>query len=93
MVRQKKGITKKGDEYRIVGGKSYVKEDGCYRITLLRFNGVREHWCVPSEKLTIEDLIRRLEGTYGKGSSGRRFLKKYGKPRVPRRFRAVRERG
>jgi hypothetical protein len=39
MVRPIVGWTAKGDEYRIEGGKSYIK-DGCYNITLHRMNGI-----------------------------------------------------
>lgn len=81
MVRRINGWTENGDEYGIVGGESYVKEDGCYFVILARTNRVLEDYKVPSKDLTVEELKRRLEGPFedDKGLFGREFLKKFGK--------------
>lgn len=80
VVRPIIGWTRKGDEYRIVGGTSYVKVDGCYEIILSSVDRVHEIWSVPAKDLTIEELRCRLEGPLEackRGLFGRRFLKKY----------------
>ena len=86
MVKPRSGWTEKGDEYRIVGGKSYVKEehDGSYYIILYeKANRIRRDYAVPAKDLTIDDLVKKLEGPFNKtedGSFGKDFLDKFGKP-------------
>jgi len=90
MVRPIVGWTAKGDEYRIEGGKSYIK-DGCYNITLHRMNGIYEIWKVPAKDFDIEKLRCMLEGPLEackKGPFGREFLKKFGKLIHERRLKA-----
>ena len=82
MVRPIIGWTRRGDEYWIVGGKSYIKGDCCYEIALWRVDGIYEIWKISAEDLPIEELRRKLEGpleTCKKGPFGRSFLEKYGK--------------
>jgi len=88
MAKPKIGWTKKGDEYRIVGGQSYVKEDGCYQITLRRVDRTYEVWKISAEVLGVDELMRRLEGPFRigeKGPFGRKFLEKHGEPVSQRR--------
>ena len=76
------GWTKRGDKYRIVGGSSYIKEDGCYLIEFIRIDRIRELWKVPSNDISLELLKQKLEGPYRageRGPFGRKFLEKYGK--------------
>lgn len=82
MVKPIIGWTRKGDEYRIIGGKSYVKEDGCYLIILSRVSGIYELWKLPAKDFSVEELMCRFEGPLEgckKGPFGRKFLEKYGK--------------
>lgn len=82
VVRPITGWTKRGDEYHIMGGKSYRKEDGCYTVSLSRVDGIHEIWKIPANDLSIEELPCRLEGPLEAcrtGPFGRKFLEKYGK--------------
>ena len=82
MVKPIIGWTKRGDEYRIVGGGSYIKEDGCYLIEFIRMDRIGELWKVPSKDISLELLKQKLEGPYRRGERGpfgRKFLEKYGK--------------
>jgi len=62
MVERINGGTKRGDKYGIVGGKSYVKENDCYQVVFNTVNGIHQIWGIPAKDLSIEELIRRLEG-------------------------------
>jgi hypothetical protein len=44
MVKPIGGWTAEGDQYDIVGGKDYVKEDGCYFVRLSRTNRILEDY-------------------------------------------------
>jgi hypothetical protein len=82
MVRRINGWTERGDEYGIEGGKSYIKEDGCYRVILYTVNRMNELWKVPEKALSVEQLVHKLEGpleTDKIGPFGRAFLEKNGK--------------
>ena len=82
MVKPIIGWTKRGDEYIITGGKSYIKEDGCYLIRFTTIDRVKEVWKVPSKDINLERLMQKLEGPFKvgeRGLFGRKFLEKYGK--------------
>ena len=82
MVKPIIGWTKRGDEYRIVGGRSYIKEDGCYLIEFVRVDGIREIWKVPLKDISLQLLRQKLEGPFDvkeRGTLGKKFLEKYGK--------------
>ena len=81
MVKGFGGWTAKGDSYWIYGGKSYIKENGCYDVTFDSVSRIHELWRIPAKDLTIEELKRKLEGPFeigDKGPFGRDFLDKYG---------------
>jgi hypothetical protein len=78
MVKGFGGWTAKGDSYWIVGGKSYIKENGCYDVVFDSVSRVHELWRIPAKDLTIEELKLKLEGLSAKGPFGRNFLVKYG---------------
>ena len=64
--------TAKGEEYRIVGGKSYIKEDGCYLVTLTRVDtNLYEVWKVPAKiegrDLSVSQLDVILGGPWPDG--------------------------
>jgi hypothetical protein len=90
MVRPKSGWTERGDNYRIVGGKSCIKEDNCYEVILYGIDRIENDYRVPAKDLSIEELIRKLEGPFNendKGPFGKAFLDKFGKPSdYPRRM-------
>lgn len=89
LVRMIPGRTKDRDSYSISGGKSYIKEDGRYTITLDRVDRVHEVWRVPAKGLSIKELRHRLEGPFEtgeKGLFGRKFLKKRGECVLQRRI-------
>ena len=77
MVKPIIGWTKRGDEYIITGGKSYIKEDGCYLIRFTTIDRVKEVWKVPSKDVNLEQLMQKLEGPFKvgeRGLFGRKFL-------------------
>lgn len=89
VVKPITGWTRRGDEYRIEGGRSYIKEDACYHIVFIRIDRIREIWNVPSKGISLELLMQKLEGPYSGGESGpfgRKFLEKYGKLILSRRL-------
>lgn len=90
MVRPIIGWTRRGDKYRIVGGKSYIKFDNCYDVILYEMNRIRRDYRVPAKDLSIEELIQKLEGPFNKndkGPFGKAVLEKFGKPSdYPRRM-------
>lgn len=92
MVRPITGWTANGEEYRIIGGYNYIKENNCYQIIFYRKDKIEELWDVPATNLTIEDLQHRLQGPleiYDTGPPyGRAFLCKISqKPKFQRRLR------
>lgn len=92
MVRPISGCTANGDKYRIVGGKSYIKENNCYDLIFYRMaDCIREFWDIPAKDLNIDDFQHKLQGPleiYGdKPPYGRKFLIQKGeKPKVQDRF-------
>ena len=81
MVRRINGWTERGDEYGIEGGKSYIKEDGFYRVILYTVDRINELWKVPANNLSLETLKLKLEGPLEAckvGPFGREFLEKNG---------------
>ena len=94
MVRPISGCTENGDKYRIVGGKSYVKENNCYDLIYYRMaDRIEEIWNIPSNNLSISDLEHKLQGPleiYGdKPPYGREFLVELvQKPKYQERFSA-----
>ena len=63
MVRPISGNTENGDKYRIIGGKSYVKNDSCYELIFYRISvRIREGWSIPAKNLSVEDLEHKLQG-------------------------------
>jgi hypothetical protein len=81
MVRPIVGWTERGDEYRIVGGGSYIKEDGCYQVLLTTVDRIYEFWTVSAKDLSVEKMEHKLQGPLEVdkvGPFGRKFLQKYG---------------
>jgi len=71
-VRPISGWTADGDNYHIVGGKSYVKEDGCYWIRLKRRDtNLLEDWRLPAKiegrDLDVDALVEVLGGPWPEG--------------------------
>ena len=82
MVQRRNGWTARGDEYGIVGGQSYVKDNGCYQVVFDTVTRIHTIWEIPAKDLSIEELVRKLEGPFEKGekgSFGLNFLEKYGR--------------
>jgi hypothetical protein len=84
MVRPISGSTEKGDKYRIVGGKSYLKSGNYYELIFYRIaDRLSEGWKIPAENLSIDKLEHKLKGPLplyeDKPPYGREFLLELGK--------------